>query len=31
MAEIFRAMSDAMTTLGPGVLGDGTTLARLEI
>jgi hypothetical protein len=30
MAEIFRAMSDAMTTLGPGVLGDGTTVVPLR-
>ena len=23
MAEVFRSLSDAMTTIGPGVLGDG--------
>ena len=29
MAEIFRSMSDAMTSIGPGVLGEGTSFQRL--
>jgi len=29
MAEIFRSVSDALITLGPGILGDGAFVLTL--